>query len=43
MLQALAYICKNLGIKIKWGIDIIKVKFNNSNVILVVSIIKVIN
>jgi hypothetical protein len=29
--------------KIRWGIDIAKVKFGNSNVILVVNIIKVIN
>jgi hypothetical protein len=29
--------------KIRWGIDIAKVKFGNSNVILVVSMIKVVN
>jgi hypothetical protein len=43
MLQVLAYIYKNLGIKIRWGINIAKVKFSNSNAILVISIIKVVN
>ena len=43
ILQILAYVYKNLGIKIRWGIDIAKVKFGNSDAILAVGTIKVVN
>jgi len=43
MLQALAYIWENLGMKINWDIDTAKVKFSNSDTILAVGTIKVVN